>query len=86
MFRSTSLVYLLLLPLVSSTWIPNEDDQLALVKPSSAKPHTRWTKVPVTLGVMSRCPDAIHCENVMDTVFNEVGFEKVDVTLSFIGR
>ncbi|KAG8909838.1 hypothetical protein FRC00_009335 [Tulasnella sp. 408] len=86
MFRSTSLVYLLLIPLVSSAWIPNEDEQLALVKPSPVKIRPRWTKVPVTLGVMSRCPDAIHCENVMDTVFNEVGFEKVDVTLSFIGK
>ncbi|KAG9023686.1 hypothetical protein FRB95_012633 [Tulasnella sp. JGI-2019a] len=43
-------------------------------------------KVPITLGVMSRCPDARFCEDVFDSVLEEVGFEKVDVDLSFIAR
>ncbi|KAG8877838.1 hypothetical protein FRB97_003119 [Tulasnella sp. 331] len=43
-------------------------------------------KVPITLGVMSRCPDALFCEEVFDSVLDEVGFDKVDVTLSFIAR
>lgn len=43
-------------------------------------------KVPVTLGVMSRCPDALFCEEVFDSVVEEVGFDKVDVTLSFIAK
>ncbi|KAG9126032.1 hypothetical protein FRC07_005150 [Ceratobasidium sp. 392] len=40
--------------------------------------------VPVTLGVMSRCPDAITCETVFDKVLERVG-DKVDISLSFIG-
>lgn len=41
-------------------------------------------KVPVVLGVMSRCPDAILCESVFDHVLKRVG-NKVDLSLSFIG-
>ncbi|KIJ20012.1 hypothetical protein PAXINDRAFT_67920 [Paxillus involutus ATCC 200175] len=40
-------------------------------------------KVPVVLGVMSRCPDAILCETVWDRVLQRVG-DKVDISLSFI--
>jgi hypothetical protein len=40
-------------------------------------------KVPVVLGVMSRCPDTILCESVFDTVLKEVG-DKIDLSLSFI--
>lgn len=40
-------------------------------------------KVPVVLGVMSRCPDAILCEAVWDRVLQRVG-DKVDISLSFI--
>lgn len=42
-------------------------------------------KVPVTLGVMSQCPDALYCESVFDEVLKEVG-DIVDLRLSFIGR
>lgn len=42
-------------------------------------------KVPVTLGVMSRCPDAILCESVFDKVLARVG-DKVQMSLSFIGK
>ncbi|KAG0709625.1 hypothetical protein DFH29DRAFT_792799 [Suillus ampliporus] len=42
-------------------------------------------KVPVVLGVMSRCPDAILCESVFDRVLQRVG-DKVDISLSFIAR
>ncbi|KAI1795114.1 hypothetical protein LXA43DRAFT_1110669 [Ganoderma leucocontextum] len=42
-------------------------------------------KVPVVLGVMSACPDAILCENVFDHVVQRVG-DKVDLTLTFIGK
>lgn len=44
------------------------------------------TQVPITLGVMSRCPDAKLCEEVFDSVLDQVGFHKVNVTLSFIAR
>lgn len=42
-------------------------------------------KVPVILGVMSRCPDAIFCESVFDRVLQRVG-DKVDLSLTFIGK
>lgn len=42
-------------------------------------------KVPVTLGVMSRCPDALLCESVFDHVLKKVG-DKVDLSLTFIGK
>lgn len=42
-------------------------------------------KVPVVLGVMSRCPDALLCESVWDHVLQRVG-DKVNISLSFIAR
>lgn len=42
-------------------------------------------KVPVVLGVMSRCPDALLCETVWDRVLQRVG-DKVDISLSFIAK
>lgn len=42
-------------------------------------------KVPVTLGVMSRCPDAMLCESVFDKVLAQIG-SKVQLSLSFIGK
>jgi len=42
-------------------------------------------KVPVVLGVMSRCPDALLCESVWDRVLQRVG-DKVNISLSFIAR
>ncbi|KAJ3930007.1 MAG: hypothetical protein NXY57DRAFT_1014076 [Lentinula lateritia] len=42
-------------------------------------------KVPVTLGVMSRCPDALLCENSMDAVLKKVG-NKIDLKLVYIAK
>jgi hypothetical protein len=42
-------------------------------------------KVPLVLGVMSQCPDALLCESVIDRVLQQVG-NKVDLSLTFIGR
>ncbi|OAX43504.1 hypothetical protein K503DRAFT_708487 [Rhizopogon vinicolor AM-OR11-026] len=50
--------------------------------------HTTFSddvKVPVVLGVMSRCPDAILCESVFNRVLQRAG-DKVDISLSFIAR
>jgi len=41
--------------------------------------------VPLTLGVMSRCPDAILCESVIDKALKNVA-DKVDLSLSFIAK
>lgn len=42
-------------------------------------------KVPVVLGVMSRCPDAVLCETVFDHVLERV-VDKIDLSLTFIGK
>ncbi|KIP07039.1 hypothetical protein PHLGIDRAFT_71740 [Phlebiopsis gigantea 11061_1 CR5-6] len=42
-------------------------------------------KVPVVLGVMSACPDALLCESVFDRVLKRVG-SKVDLSLTYIGQ
>lgn len=42
-------------------------------------------KVPLVLGVMSQCPDALLCESVIDRVLQQVE-DKVDLSLTFIGR
>ena len=47
--------------------------------------YDRDVKVPVVLGVMSRCPDALLCESVFDDVLKEV-LEKIDLSLTFVGR
>jgi hypothetical protein len=45
------------------------------------------TRVPVVLGVMSRCPDALLCEGVFNDVVESPGiWDKIDLSLSFIGR
>lgn len=46
--------------------------------------HAADKKVPVLLGVMSACPDALLCESVFDRVLKRVG-SKVDISLTFIG-
>ncbi|ESK95975.1 secreted protein [Moniliophthora roreri MCA 2997] len=42
-------------------------------------------KVPVQLGVMSRCPDALICENIFDQVLTKVA-NKVDISLIYIAN
>ncbi|KAK2466203.1 hypothetical protein APHAL10511_001845 [Amanita phalloides] len=43
------------------------------------------TKVPVQLGVMSRCPDALLCENIFTSVLQKVS-DKVDLSLRYIAK
>ena len=42
-------------------------------------------KVPVVLGVMSQCPDAILCEAVFNRALEHVA-DIIDLSLTFIGR
>ncbi|EUC66448.1 gamma interferon inducible lysosomal thiol reductase GILT protein, putative [Rhizoctonia solani AG-3 Rhs1AP] len=69
----------LLFPLLAkATFIPeiiSQDASVTLVKDY---------KVPITLGVMSRCPDALMCEEVFNNVVNRVS-DKIDIGLAFIG-
>ena len=62
----------------------------AVVHPLTVQDDSQMTplediKVPVVLGVMSRCPDAMLCEAVWDRVLQRVG-DKVDISLSFIAK
>lgn len=55
---------------------------------ASARPvQQSWSsnshQVPVTLGVMSRCPDALLCETLFDSVIPRVA-EKIDLSLTYI--
>lgn len=43
------------------------------------------TKVPIQLGVMSRCPDALICESVFNEVLNKA-IDKVDLSLVYIAK
>ncbi len=40
-------------------------------------------RVPVTLGVMSRCPDALLCETLFDNVIPRVA-EKIDLSFAYV--
>jgi len=42
-------------------------------------------RVPVILGVMSRCPDALLCEAVFDQVLNKV-IGIIDLKLNYVGQ
>ncbi|KAG5724357.1 hypothetical protein E4T56_gene16049 [Termitomyces sp. T112] len=42
-------------------------------------------KVPIQLGVMSRCPDALLCENVFDDVLPKVS-NKVDISMFYVAK
>ncbi|KAJ6485012.1 hypothetical protein C8R47DRAFT_1130511 [Mycena vitilis] len=43
-------------------------------------------RVPVELGVMSRCPDALACETIFNDVLNEVGRERMDLSLVYVAN
>lgn len=55
---------------------------------ASARPvQQSWSsnslRVPVILGVMSRCPDALLCETLFDKVIPRVA-EKIDLSLAYV--
>jgi len=43
------------------------------------------TRVPIILGVMSRCPDALLCETLFDKVIPKVA-QKIDLSLAYVAR
>jgi hypothetical protein len=43
------------------------------------------TRVPVQLGVMSKCPDALLCESTFNAVLEKVG-DKMDLSLLYIAK
>jgi len=42
-------------------------------------------KVPIQLGVMSRCPDALLCESTFNEVLS-IAIDKVDLSLVYIAK
>jgi len=64
---------------------------IASATPTYAEQHS-WTapttndvRVPVTLGVMSRCPDALKCETLFDNVIPRVR-EKINLSLAYVAK
>ncbi len=47
--------------------------------------HKLDVKVQVQLGVMSRCPDALICENLFTQVIEKVG-DKSEVSLVYVAK
>ena len=74
----------LILPFFDTWFSPSPDSPLQ--QPDILNPvvEVEDVKVPVVLGVMSQCPDALICEATFDKVLSQVG-DKVDLSLSFIG-
>ncbi|KAI0796787.1 hypothetical protein C8Q75DRAFT_862589 [Abortiporus biennis] len=88
MHISTFLEWVLLHSLALSThaaFVSEFRSEQNAFKLPTARPLDSEVKVPVTLGVMSRCPDAIYCESVFDEVLKETN-DKIDLSLTFIGR
>lgn len=46
---------------------------------------TNNLRVPVVLGVMSRCPDALLCETLFDKVIPKVA-DKIDLSLAYVAK
>ena len=80
LFSLLGSLFLILRPVACRSNFPQAKPQAALFD----HPRDEYVKVPITLGVMSRCPDALFCENVFDTVMSHVGKERVEVDLAFI--
>jgi len=61
----------------------------AIIKPSEAQNQSTLEDepklVPVILGVMSRCPDALLCESVFDDVLKQVG-PKMSLETTYIAK
>jgi hypothetical protein len=68
---------------VTVTYAGSTDTQEALSGPGPlTDAHHR---VPVMLGVMSRCPDALLCETLFDKVIPKVA-PKIDLSLAYVAR
>ncbi|TFK87073.1 hypothetical protein K466DRAFT_491595 [Polyporus arcularius HHB13444] len=78
--RTTSRLFLLSL---ASAAYSSVVDPL-LVQSNDAVSGAQDVRVPIVLGVMSGCPDALLCESVFDHVLARVS-AKVDLSLTFIG-
>lgn len=74
MMFSKGIASLLILSLVAAYATPNQQSWSAST-----------LRVPVILGVMSRCPDALLCETLFDNVIPRVA-EKINLSLAYIAK
>lgn len=66
--------------------IPPSDDIVGSQFPISLTPVLdNHVRVPITLGVMSRCADTLLCESLFDRVLRHTS-GIVDMSLSFVGK
>jgi len=81
------LIALLLTPVVASVLsLSATDNPLRPQVPVGLTPVLDdQVRVPVILGVMSRCPDALLCESIFDSVLKHT-WDIVDISLSFLGK
>ncbi|KAK0453618.1 hypothetical protein EV421DRAFT_1765376 [Armillaria borealis] len=70
---------------ISTMLLPFQVLAASFLVQDSQLPLNEDVKVPVHLGVMSRCPDALLCESIFDKVLTRVG-GKVDLSLVYVGR
>ncbi len=80
-----SFLYPTMLRWVSTMLLPLQILAASFLVQDSQLPLNEDVKVPVHLGVMSRCPDALLCESIFDKVLTRVG-GKVDLSLVYVGR
>jgi hypothetical protein len=77
---STGIISTLSLSLAIAAATPTD-----LQQESWSSPTTNDIRVPVTLGVMSRCPDALQCETLFDNVIPRVA-EKINLSLAYVAK
>ncbi|KAH9965871.1 hypothetical protein BC827DRAFT_1180510 [Russula dissimulans] len=78
--RSSAIISTLSLALVIASATPTDVQQQ-----SWSAPTTNDVRVPVTLGVMSRCPDALKCEALFDSIIPRVR-EKINLSLAYVAK
>lgn len=90
-----SYLYLLALPLTTSAMLLIPETTPTIIPQLTAPNflplqqddvlHPFATRVNLTLGVMSRCPDALFAEASLDKIFGKVN-EKIRLEFSYIGE
>ena len=87
--KSSNIIYMHWLPASATSWllVPVVSFGISASLPFQdvLQEKTLTVKVPVVLGVMSRCPDAVLCESVIDAVLKHAG-HKVDLSLTFLAQ
>jgi len=78
--RWSAIISTLSLSLVIASATPTDVQQQSWTAPTTSD-----VRVPVTLGVMSRCPDALKCEALFDTIIPRV-CEKINLSLAYVAK